>query len=337
MKKILISLLSLLLVVSLLAGCGKTEKPVEEATALKTGLSISTSLSSSKAATADKAGVAQADITLVAVLVGDDGIIDSCVIDGLQGKINFDITGKLATPTDTVFKTKNELGPDYGMVKYNASKIGKEWNEQAAAFAAYCVGKTVEQVKGIAVNAEGAPSDADLAASVSISVGSFIAGVEDAVKNATAKGAVKGDTLSLVATANASKSKDASDADGQGQVYATVAALTTKDSKITSCTIDAVQATVKFNASGVITTDLATVVQTKNQLGDNYGMKSKSSIGKEWYEQAAAFSAYVTGKTLTEVAGIAVDAEGTPTGADLTASVTVGVGDFLTIIAKAAK
>ena len=31
------------------------------------------------------------------------------------------------------------------------SGIGKEWNEQANAFAEYIVGKTVDEVKGIAV------------------------------------------------------------------------------------------------------------------------------------------------------------------------------------------
>ena len=50
--------------------------------------------------------------------------------------------------------------------------------------------------------------------------------------------------------------------------------------------------------------------QTKNQLGDGYGMKQASSIGKEWNEQAAGFCAYVTGKTAAQVAGLAVDESG---------------------------
>ena len=59
------------------------------------------------------------------------------------------------------------------------------------------------------------------------------------------------------------------------------------------------------------------------------------SIGKEWNEQAAGFAAYVTGKTVSEVAGIAVTESGSAADADLAASVTVGIGDFQALIAKA--
>ena len=89
---------------------------------------------------------------------------------------------------------------------------------------------------------------------------------------------------------------------------------------ITSCNIDAVQANVNFDTAGAITTDLTAPVLTKNQLGDSYGMKKASAIGKEWYEQAAAFGAYVAGK-----AG----------DADLAASVTISIGGFQTLVAKA--
>jgi hypothetical protein len=64
-------------------------------------------------------------------------------------------------------------------------------------------------------------------------------------------------------------------------------------------------------------------------------MKKASAIGKEWYEQANAFAAYVTGKTLDEVNGITVTNEGLAGDADLASSVTVHVGDFLSIVNKA--
>ena len=66
-------------------------------------------------------------------------------------------------------------------------------------------------------------------------------------------------------------------------------------------------------------------------------MKKASSIGKEWNEQAAAFSAYVTGKTADEVSSIAVSESPSAGDADLTASVTIGIGDFQSLIAKAAQ
>jgi hypothetical protein len=75
-------------------------------------------------------------------------------------------------------------------------------------------------------------------------------------------------------------------------------------------------------------------MQTKVEIGDAYGMKKQSKIGKEWYEQANAFAAYVVGKTSSEVSGIAMS-EGKATDADLLASVTVSLGDFIATITKA--
>ena len=63
-------------------------------------------------------------------------------------------------------------------------------------------------------------------------------------------------------------------------------------------------------------------------------MGAVSSIGKEWNEQAAAFAAYVTGKTLDEVAGIAVDEATKPAEADLASSVTISIGGFQALLEK---
>lgn len=345
-------LLATALVAGLLAGCGgptvvvdgeapasipetapAPEIPVEEPAVetVKTGLSVMVDLKDSVSA-GEEAGAAKSAVTLIAVTVDENGVIDDCVIDTVQGNIGFDGTGKITTPLDTTFPSKNELGEGYGMKK--ASAIGKEWNEQAQAFADYVTGKSLEEIKGIAMDETTKPTDADLASSVTIHVGGFIAGVEQAVLNAQALGASKGDTLYLTSTANMKKSKDAGDEDGTAQNYVTVAALTKAGDIITSCYIDAVQVNVNFDAKGQITSDLSAPILTKNQLGDDYGMRKASAIGKEWYEQAAAFSAYVTGKTADEVAGIAVT-DGKAADTDLSASVTVGIGDFIELISKA--
>ena len=146
---------------------------------LKTGLAVSTGLSSSKDA-GDEAGLAQADVTYAAVTVDESGVIRSCKLDSVQVQINFDASGAVMTPADAEFLTKNELGDEYGMKK--ASGIGKEWYEQAAAFAAYAQGKTLDEITGIAVNEKGAPADADIASSVTISVGGFTALLEKAAQ-----------------------------------------------------------------------------------------------------------------------------------------------------------
>jgi hypothetical protein len=61
-----------------------------------------------------------------------------------------------------------------------ASAIGKEWNEQAAAYAAYTVGKTADEVAGTAME-EGRAADADLAASVSVHITDFNSVIAKAV------------------------------------------------------------------------------------------------------------------------------------------------------------
>ena len=65
-------------------------------------------------------------------------------------------------------------------------------------------------------------------------------------------------------------------------------------------------------------------------------MKAYAGSTYEWNEQAASFAAYVTGKTAEEVSGIAVDESTKVTEADLAASVTIAVGGFQALIAKAA-
>lgn len=332
MKKLLALLMTLTLVMTMVAGCGKKEEANNAAKA-KTGLAVVTSLAKSKDA-GEADGLAEVDSTVVAVLVGEDGKILDCKLDVAQNKINFSKEGKLVTPLDTVFKSKQELGTEYGMK--GSSAIGKEWNEQADAFAKYVVGKTVAEVKGIALNEEGKPSDADLAASVTVHINEFIAAVDKAVANAKDLGATAADKLGLGVYTDMAKSKDATaEAAGLAQAYSYYTALTVNaDGKITSCAIDASQGNVNFDATGVITTDLAVAPQTKQELKEGYGMKGSSGIGKEWYEQANAYAAYITGKTLEEVNGIALT-EGAPADADLKSSVTVHVTGFVEIVNKA--
>ena len=306
MKKILTLLLILTMVLGLVSGCSKKAEttdapaatdapavtdaatpteattPAETSAPAKTGLSVTTSLGKSAAATADADGLAQVDSLIVAVLVGEDGKILDCQIDAAQTKINFSATGALTTDVATVYKSKQELGTEYGMK--NASKIGKEWNEQADAFAAYVIGKTTDEVSGIAVSEEGVAADADLAASVSIHIGDFVAGVAKAVANAQDLGAKTGDQLGLGVDTTISKSTAATAEEaGLAQAYTNIAVSTVdKDGKITSCYIDAVQGNVNFDATGAITTDLTVAPQAKQELKDAYGMKKASKIGKEW-------------------------------------------------------
>ncbi|HHY99837.1 MAG TPA: hypothetical protein GYA03_01950 [Tissierellia bacterium] len=316
----------------------KTEEPkTEELLAegqVKTGLAIISSIEKSKDA-GEKDGVAQTDSVIVAVTVDNEGKIVQTVIDTAQTKIEFSKEGKILPDLNTVFKSKQELKEEYGMGK--ASSIDKEWYEQANALAEYVVGKTVEEVKGIAVDESGVPTEADLVSSVTIKIDPYKEAIEKAVANAKNLGAKASDKLGLGVVTTISKSKDATaDAAGLAQAYSTyVAATFDENGKVTSSIIDASQANVNFDATGKITTDLTVAPLTKVELGEGYGMKKASAIGKEWYEQADAFAAYVVGKTVEEIKGIAVDESGHATEEDLVSSVTVGIEDFQAIYEKA--
>ncbi|MEL7648854.1 MAG: hypothetical protein AAGU76_12215 [Sedimentibacter sp.] len=359
MKKSLALLLVLTMTLFAFVGCAKQEAPAstppaaeqpakEEPTkeepakeepavtedSVKTGLAVISSVEKSADA-GEKDGLAQTDSVVVAVTVDKDGKIVQAAIDTAQTKINFTKEGKISSDVKAEYKSKQELGTDYGMAK--ASSLGKDWFEQANALADYFVGKTVEEIKAIPVTDTGVPTTADLTSSVTIKINSYVAAVEKAVENAQFVGATKNDELGLGVLTTIAKSKDAAaDAEGLAQAYTTYTATTFgADGKITGSIIDASQSNVKFDVTGKITTDLKAELFTKNELGDNYGMKKASQIGKEWYEQADAFAKFIVGKTAEEVKGIAVDEEGTTTDADLVSSVTVGVDGFQSVVEKA--
>lgn len=345
MKK-LTMLLSLILCATLLGGCVGTTvvysecncgscgavsteapMPVPEG-AVKTGLAIMAALSGENASE-EAAGKAEFDVTFVAVNVDDEGIITACVIDSLGTTVNFDTAGAITTDVNAPIQTKNELGENYGMKAYAGSKY--EWNEQAAALARYAVGKSVDELKNGAVNESGYAKDADLSTTATIYIGGYVAAVEKAVANARHLGAQGGDSLKL-ASVNALSNT----ADGAISLTCDVTALTMNGDTITSCQIDSLQASVTVDNAGTITSDLS-APQTKNELGENYGMKAYAGASYEWNEQAANFASYVTGKTADQVRGIAVDEGSKTTDVDLASSVTIAIGGFQDLITKAAQ
>lgn len=352
MKKIS-AFLALILALSLLAGCAgtpviyysdctcpagshvpqNTQPPVVAEGALKTGLYISASAADSVSA-GEKDGEAKYDVTIAAVLVDDKGVIVDCVIDSIGASVTFSAAGAITSDITAAVPTKNELGDNYNMKTYGGAIA--EWYQQAASFADYVTGKTLEQVKGIAVDAATKPTGTDLNTSVTISIGNFQAAIEGAVASAQHLGAQAGDTLKLAVTANAGSSTPATaEKAGNAQLDADVTALTLKDGIVTSCVIDSLQGKVGFDASGKLTSDVSAPLQTKNQLGEAYGMKAWGKAIAEWNEQAASFASYITGKTRDQIVNIAVDEGTKPTEADLKTSVTIAIGGFQALVTKA--
>lgn len=150
---------------------------------VRTGLGMAIDYDSSAAATADKAGLVQANIATCALTIDDGGKILAVVFDTAQSKVNFDAGGAITTDLSAGVKTKKELGDAYGMKA--ASGIGKEWYEQIEALERWMVGKTVDEVLGMKVAERDAghprvPDEEDLKSSVTISVGPQL----DALKKA---------------------------------------------------------------------------------------------------------------------------------------------------------
>ena len=301
--------------------CGETDpnyKP-EETPALgdyKLGLGTVIGLDSSKT------GTAQIDGTIAAVVLDKDGKIVLCRIDAIQNKIPV-ADGFIEMPS--AFKTKMELGNDYGMADSpwssdnNGDGVIKEWFEQAKAFENYVVGKTVAEVEAIKTQTleNGyviGSDDALLSAGCTIQITDFIAAVVKACKDDQAVSFQSAGNFTLGVAANSYNdgSKDAEDeaTDGAVQVYSDIAASVVEGGKIVASLNDAVQPKIGFNVAGEITTK--TFKGTKRELKENYGMStspySSDNNGdgtiKEWYVQSAAFSAYVVGKTGAEVKGL---------------------------------
>jgi predicted dinucleotide-binding enzyme len=319
-----------------------------------TGLGTDISINKSTGVSTDTSGktvnaLAQADVVMCAVAIDEGNKVLNVKFDTAQVKINFDDKGNLVTDTSVKQLTKKELGDQYGMKK--ASGIGKEWNEQIAALETWMKGKTVDQVKAMKTKQtdkeSGVPDEADLTSSVTISVDVFLRAFDKAAKSAKDYGmAPTGTTTTgLGCIIDVAKSKGAAVENGKptdavGQADVMIVAVTLDSTgKIAGAVIDETQQKVNFNAQGVLTTDVSAVQKSKVELGDQYGMKKASGIGKEWYEQAAAFQTWMVGKTADQVKGMKVtsggDHPGVPQEADLTSSVTISVTSILEALAKA--
>jgi len=307
-------------------------QPLTAEGALKTGVAILASALESKNA-GDADGEAKYDASVVAVTVDEAGVIQSCIIDSIGTSVLFDVSGNIVSDLTAPIVTKNELGDDYNMKLYGGAVA--EWYEQAAALASYAVGKTIEELRAGAVDETGHAADADLATTATIYLGGYVDAIENAVFNARDLGAQAGDELKLaIIPAASGNAADAENA-GLAQLDVNAVALTMRDGVITSCQIDAVQGKVNFDATGTITAGTDGVFASKNLLGEQYGMVAWGGAIAEWNEQAASFAAYITGKTPAEVASIAVDETTKPTDADLVSSVTIKIGGFQDLIAKA--
>ncbi len=159
--------------------------------------------------------------------------------------------------------------------------------------------------------------------------------IAKAAKRSRALGASETGKLRLAVESDLSGSVSATENEpGRARLDCNAMALTLEEGVISSCRLDGVRADVNFNALGALESQTQAPVQTKTELGEQYGMKRYGGAKFEWYEQAENFCRYVTGKTAAQVAATAT-VEGKPAGADLVSSVTISIHPFQALVARA--
>ncbi|MBP3390375.1 MAG: hypothetical protein J6L58_01630 [Clostridia bacterium] len=126
--------------------------------------------------------------------------------------------------------------------------------------------------------------------------------------------------------------------DQTAQADATVATVVLDaEGKIVAADLDCAQTKVK--AADV--DDLSKVdVRTKKEKKEDYNMKGASPIGKEWYEQAAAFVEKMVGKTVADIEAIETKGENghnVAVDADLYAACTMDITAFKAAFVAACK
>lgn len=320
LKKVLAVVLVAVLAVSFAACSGGNSTSA----AVKTGLAVTGTIEEVKDTTLT------IDVVAAAVTVDADGKIVDVKIDEAQTKPDL---AKADADYGVDLRTKYEKKGDYGMQPASPLEKG-EWFEQADAFMAWAKGKTAAEVRA-AVNADGKTDDADLKAGCTITISAIAETVAKAVDSATDLGATADDKLALNI-----KTEKYYESDGVKllQYDSNVAAVTTSaDGKITSCLIDAAQGKCAM-ADGKFTVKAGTIT-SKKDLGENYAMRSTSAaigIGKEWFEQAAAYENWAKGKTAAEITA-AVNAKGTTDDADLKAGCTITISSIAETVAAAAQ
>jgi len=142
------------------------------------------------------------------------------------------------------------------------------------------------------------------------------------------------------------KSADLGSKDGKevlplGQVDTVMAAVGfDKDGKVVSVTIDNAQTKVNFDNKLQVTSDLKAENKTKVELGDAYGMKVASTIGKDWYQQIAELEKWMVGKSVSEIKAMKTKEKdaahpAVPDVAELTSLVTVSVEHYIGVVEEA--
>ena len=104
-------------------------------------------------------------------------------------------------------------------------------------------------------------------------------------------------------TTTEDSSSSVEDSRGKGVVSTTYATVIFDENDIIrKIYIDEVESKIYFDSKGHLDESKNNkVVRSKRELGDEYGMKAASNIGKEWYEQINSLEDYLVGKNIRNI------------------------------------
>ena len=302
-------------------------------------------------------------VSSAAVILKDDTIVDA-YFDVLQapftitdGKVSILTTGKPQTEQagDKVIETKQELKDRYGMA---SSAAEGEWNVQAASFAKYTVGKTIDEVTSKNYKNHYNKDGTEVVTGCSISQTNFTTALKVITDTKTFKApantvsaglgykvsALSADNVLTVTLAGSATDKD-------GKIYETsinayqipLMVSSTDATKIAYNPINpqynAPYAQLKVENFKDHTTASAdnkyyTEVLSKRELKELYGMSTAPQ--GEWYKQANSFANYAKGKVASEIAGKSYKSNHNENGTIEVPGCTITMEDFATAISKSA-
>lgn len=307
-------------------------------------------------------------VSSAAVILKDDTIVDA-YFDVLQapftittdGKVSILTTGKHQTEQagDKVIETKQELKERYGMA---SSAAEGEWNVQAASFARYTVGKTIDEVTSKNYKNNYNKNGTEVVTGCSISQTNFTTALKVITDTKTFKAPANTVSAGLGYKVNALGTDNV--------LTVTIAgSATDKDGKIYETSINAYQIPLMVSSTDAAkiaynpinqknksayaqlkaenfkdhTTASAdnkyyTEVLSKRELKELYAMKENNEEAQkmEWYNQANNFARYAKGKIASEIAGKSYKSSHNENGTIEVPGCTITMEDFATAISKSA-
>lgn len=305
-------------------------------------------------------------VSSAAVILKDDTIVDA-YFDVLQapftitdGKVSILTTGKHQTEQagDKVIETKQELKERYGMA---SSAAEGEWNVQAASFAKYTVGKTIDEVTSKNYKNHYNKNGTEVVTGCSISQTNFTTALKVITDTKTFKApantvsaglgykvsALSADNVLTVTLAGSATDKD-------GKIYETsinayqipLMVSSTDATKIAYNPINSKNQSYaqlkaenfKDHTTASADNKYYTEVLSKRELKEKYAMKENTEEAQkmEWYNQANNFARYAKGKIASEIAGKSYKSNHNPKGTVEVAGCTITMEDFATAISKSA-